>query len=404
MNLRSANPYWLSHTPLLYTYSSLQKNIDTEVAVVGSGISGALVAYQLARAGHEVVIITKGHVGEASTCASTSLLQYEIDTPLHKLIDKVGLNSATRSYLWCNDSIAALQKIHQELKIEKAFQNRKSLLLASTKKDVGDLEKEYEERIKIGLQVDWLTNEKVSEKFGLNAPAALYSSSGAQTDAYLLTQSLVQYCHKLGAGVFDKTEIKTIKCLPKKVELNTANGYTIKAKHVVMASGYETVNWIDRNFTRLHSTYVIISEPVKSNQLWKDKCLIWETARPYIYMRTTPDNRIIIGGKDEPFASANIRDSLIKKKSKQLLAAFKKKFPQIPFNIEYSWAGTFAETRDGLPFIGSLTEMPGIYFALGFGGNGITFSQIAAEIITAKINGGKLTGSQLFSFDRKNNT
>lgn len=88
MNLRSSNPYWLYHTSLLHTYSALKENLNTDVAVIGAGISGALVAYALVKEGCKVAIISKDHVGTESTCASTSLLQYEIDTPLHELAKK----------------------------------------------------------------------------------------------------------------------------------------------------------------------------------------------------------------------------------------------------------------------------------------------------------------------------
>lgn len=147
--------------------------------------------------------------------------------------------------------------------------------------------------------------------------------------------------------------------------------------------------------------YVIASEPVRKRDLWKDKCLIWETARPYIYMRTTSDNRIIVGGKDDAFSSANKRDSLITIKSKQLLKAFLSKFPEVPFNIDFAWAGTFAETADGLPFIDVHPKMKRVFFALGFGGNGITFSQIAAVIIRDIICGKNNKDIGRFSFDRK---
>ena len=400
MNLRSDSPYWLLHTPVLYTYNALQQDIETEIAVIGGGISGALVAHKLVSEGHHVTLVTAGHIADGSTCASTSLLQYEIDVPLYKLIKKTGYKRAVESYLLCHGSIDKLEVLHKKLGLSKNFQKRKSLLLASTKKDVDALKMEYESRLKIGIDVSWLSQNKLKKEFGLRSPAAVYSAKGGQTDAYLFTQTLVKRCADSGASVFDKTETEKITSNRQGVKLTTSTGYTIKARYAVMATGYETVNWINKNFTQLHSTYVIISEPVKKEYLWKDECLIWETATPYVYIRTTPDHRIIIGGKDEPFNSAHKRDSLLNIKSKQLLQTFQKKFPNIPFNIEYKWAGTFAETRDGLPFIGSIKEFPNVFFALGFGGNGITFSQIAADLISDKIAGRPNPDLRLFSFSR----
>ncbi len=71
--------------------------------------------------------------------------------------------------------------------------------------------------------------------------------------------------------------------------------------------------------------------------------------------------------------------------------------------METAWAGTFAQTRDGLPYIGQLSAYPCCYFALGYGGNGITFSLIAAQIIRDEILKLHNSASRLFSFERAGN-
>lgn len=75
-------------------------------------------------------------------------------------------------------------------------------------------------------------------------------------------------------------------------------------------------------------------------------------------------------------------------------------FPDTPFEVAYSWAGTFGETKDGLAYIGSPAERPDAYFALGYGGNGITMSMIAARIITDLYLGRPNPDARLFRFDR----
>jgi glycine/D-amino acid oxidase-like deaminating enzyme len=119
-----------------------------------------------------------------------------------------------------------------------------------------------------------------------------------------------------------------------------------------------------------------------------------------LYLRTTKDRRIIIGGRDEKFSKAAARDKLLGHKSKLLEKDFKKIFPSKDFKTEFAWAGTFGSTKDGLPFIGGLASRPNSYFSLGYGGNGITFSLIGAEMITRLITTGKSQYKNLFSFDR----
>ena len=107
-----------------------------------------------------------------------------------------------------------------------------------------------------------------------------------------------------------------------------------------------------------------------------------------------------MGGKDVPFSSAQQRDRLITEKTKSLEQSFEKLFPAISFKTDFEWAGTFASTKDGLPYIGSIPQRQHTYFALGFGGNGITFSSIAADIIRDLLSGRKNKDAEIFSFDR----
>lgn len=401
MNLRSEGPYWLHNTAQLHTYPALHENINSEVAIIGAGISAALAAYALVNAGCKVVMLTKHHPATDSTCASTALLQYEIDTPLFKLTDLVGRKNAERSYLLCHDSIDELHKIHRQIGEKHIFEKHESILFASFEKDVPDLLLEYEARKAACIKVEWLSDADIEQRLGFHAPAAIISKQAASTDAYRFTQQLIKWCADKGMLVYDNVEVIDVNSTSKSATLTTAAGQTIKCKYAVMATGYETTKWLNLNIARLHSTYAMISKPFPKGALWKNRELIWETARPYLYMRTTPDNRVIIGGKDDVFASGKKRDALLGKKVKDLTIAFNKKLPKLIFDVDYAWAGTFAETIDGLPYIGAVKEMPRVMFALGFGGNGITFSQIAAQIIADKVQGKPNANAPIFSFYRK---
>ncbi|MES2622527.1 MAG: FAD-binding oxidoreductase, partial [Bacteroidota bacterium] len=163
----------------------------------------------------------------------------------------------------------------------------------------------------------------------------------------------------------------------------------------------EIMDFVKKKIVKLHSTYALASEQIQSQiPVWNEKTLLWNTADPYLYMRLTKDNRIIIGGRDEEFYNPGKRDKLIKKKSGLLKQDFIKLFPAIDFIPEFSWTGTFGSTKDALPYIGVFSKTPHTYYALGFGGNGITFSVIAAEIICDMLAGKENKNASLFSFNR----
>ena len=83
---------------------------------------------------------------------------------------------------------------------------------------------------------------------------------------------------------------------------------------------------------------------------------------------------------------------------------FSRLFPSVSIEVAYAWAGVFGTTADGLPYIGVLPEHPHTYFALGYGGNGITFSAVAAGLIRDWWTGCENPDQALFSFDRASRT
>ena len=399
MDLRSSYPFWLLDQGIIRSYPSLPGNIHTDVVVMGAGISGALSAWHLAKAGMKVIVVDKRHVGMGSTAASTALLQYEIDTPLTELSRMSGEKAAAKSYLLCRQAIEDLEKICRRFP-EVEFTRRPSLQYASFAKDVKDLEKEFIARKNIGIRLQWLDRTALKKKFGFGKDAALLSRDGAEVKAYSLTHALLKSGQQGALKVYDHTEIKTFQEHRKGVELLTGDGKTIRAKYLVIAAGYESAAYIRQKVETIHSTYAIVSEPFETGRFWHRNALIWETAMPYLYLRTTPDHRILIGGKDDDFSDPRRRDEALPGKARALEASFSKLFPAIPFRTDFRWAGAFASTKDGLPYIGSLPGHPRTFFALGFGGNGITFSMMAARMITSAITGKPDPDAGIFRFGR----
>ena len=401
MNLHSDYPFWMIKEGVLSSFPTLEDNKKVEVVIIGGGITGALIAHRLSEAGLQVMVIDKRHIAHGSTSASTSMLQYEIDVPLFKLINLVGEKHATKAYQLCAEAIDTLGKISKPLPQQADFKKYPSLFYASFEKHTKEIiEPEFKARKKAGFEVELLRGSDVEKQFGFHAPSAILSQQGGQLNPYKLCSYLLTNLVKQGHEVYDLTEVTDWSVEKDHVLLNTHDGFEIEAKHLIVASGYESQSYLDKKVTDFNSSYAIISKPFEDKkQFWKDNALIWESKTPYLYMRTTGDNRILVGGRDEVFSDPEKRDALIPQKRIQLENDFKKLFPQIPFQTDFAWAGTFAETEDGLPYIGTHDEKR-VHFAMGYGGNGIVFSVIASDIICNEIKAKKNPNRPIFSFDR----
>jgi glycine/D-amino acid oxidase-like deaminating enzyme len=400
MNLYEQNPYWLMKNGIVAQYPSLDKNINIDVAIMGAGISAALTAWHLRNSGLSVAVFDRRHVAMGSTAASTAFLQYEIDTPLTQLRGYVGEQNAVKSYELCREAIYDIAHICKTLKPEFDFHLVPSLQHASFKTHVKALREEFDLRKKYKFKVEWLDEPEIKKTFGFEAPAAIFSEDGGEVDAYLLTHALLGDFRKKGHQVFNNTHIKQIDHHKTGITLLTHDGPEIKAKKLVIACGYESLQYVPQKIADIHSTYALVSEPLPDKYFWHRNSLVWETATPYMYFRVASENRVLIGGRDDPYHHPHILPSVIARKTQQLKNAFCKMMPHIPLKPDFSWVGAFAVTKDGLPYIGSIPERPNTYFALGFGGNGITFSVIAAKIIRDLILDKKNCDAELFHFNR----
>jgi len=400
MNLKEGYPYWLIKSGLPVNYPKLDHVLKTEVLIIGGGISGALSAWFLTMAGVECTVVDARTIGMGSTCASTSLLQYELDKPLCELSKIIGDKKANRVYTMCYEAIDGLNSISKKIKFNE-FENHNSLYFAAEKQDINLIEREYKARMEAGIKVELLDKKDIKKLYEFSAPAAILSSQGAITNAYMYTHALHKSAMAKGLKVYDRTRITSKRYKKDGVQLNTKQGYTIHAKKVINATGYEVTEFINKKIVKLQSTYALASENIREPQpVWKTGVMLWNTAKPYLYMRLTSDNRVIIGGRDENFYDPEARDKMLKNKTRLLAKDFMKLFPSIELIPEYSWTGTFGSTKDSLPYIGTYSKTPHTYYALGFGGNGIVFSFLAAEIIRDMILGKPNKDSSLFSFDR----
>jgi glycine/D-amino acid oxidase-like deaminating enzyme len=400
MNLTSDFPYWLLRNGLQQTYPKLGENLQCECAVVGAGITGALLADRLALLGKDVIVIDRRDACTGSTSASTALLQYEIDVSLIELREKIGNEAADRAYRNSHDSIDQIESIAESLDEDVGFARRTSIYLADDRKSARRLALEARARQQLGLDVSYHNQQEVKSKFGLPGMGALSSRQAACCDPYRFANALLRRVTRSGGRVFDRTCVEKFIGNTASVEMLTDTGATIQAQHVIIANGYESQRMLREKIVDLHNTYALISEPLDSIEPWQRDWMLWETKVPYLYLRITADGRLLVGGEDDPYHSPAKRDRSISTKSKIIRQKVLNLLPQLPWEPAYEWAGTFGQTQDGLAYIGESPEYPNCYFALGFGGNGITFSTIATEIIPALIDGQTHPHADLYRFGR----
>ncbi len=400
MRLRTLESFWLLKNGLLHSYPSLQSTISTDIAVIGAGITGALVSHALMEAGYNVILIDKRDVGQGSTSATTSMLQYEIDVPLYQLAEMIGEQNAALCYRSGMEAINQLEQTVSKEKIDCGFQKKKSLYISHNKKAAQWLRKEFDIRNKYQLGVQWLSAKEVKDHYGIHCFGAILSNTAASVDAYKLAHELILLNVKRGMRVFDQTDISSFDFESEQPVIHTKDGHTASCNKIVFCSGFETTEMLKEKVADLFYTYACVSEQdIPLNKNLKET-LVWNTADPYIYMRTTDDGRLLIGGEDSSTNFSFFQQRTKEKKAKKLVEKLQTILPGVDFIEDFSWGGTFGSTKDGLPYIGVSPEYKNALFVLGFGGNGITFSIQAMDIIPDILNDNYNKLTELYKFGR----
>jgi glycine/D-amino acid oxidase-like deaminating enzyme len=400
VKLTSTLPFWLMKNGFKTVYPFIPDDQTTDVVVVGAGVTGAMIAQRLAEGGFSVTVLDSRDVCTGSTSASTALLQYEIDVSLVQLGMLIGVPNAELAYSVSARSISRLSELVQRLAIDCDFQKKTSIYLASDRKSARLIVDEARARKKIGLDVQYHNQSELKDRFNLDGISALSTSSAASCDPYLLAHGLLADAVAKGAKVFDRTTVTDFGCKGESVTLTTDRGPKIFAKTAILATGYESQSILKQRVVDLDNTYALISQPIADLGSWSPDWMMWEAKEPYLYLRITGDNRLLAGGEDDAFHSPMRRDASVDVKAKTLESKVRKLIPSIQWECEFAWSGTFGSTKDGLAYIGPSREYPSCLFALGFGGNGTTFSSIATDVIWDMVRGVTTEEASLFRFDR----
>lgn len=399
-DLRTGRSIWQLRRRPHIAHTALRKAISTEVLVVGAGISGALLADALTDAGHEVVVVDRRRPLSGSTTASTALLQYDIDTPLTTLAARIGQRRAERIWRRSRLALDALRERARHLALDADCENRDSLYLQGTRLDGSGLRAEAAARRRAGFEVTFVPASAVQARFGITRRAAILSYDNLAADPVRLAAGFLRAATRRGARVHAPLDIVSLAPHTGGVHARTADGTLIRAGSVVFATGYELLRGVPRRGHTIASTWVIATRP-QPRALWSGECFIWEASDPYLYVRATPDGRVICGGLDQAFADAATRDALLPQKTALLERKLAALLPGLDARAELAWCGSFGASTTGTPSIGPVPGMPHCYAVAGYGGNGITFSALAAQIIAAHLAGTADPDADLFSFTRR---
>ena len=398
LDLQSGLSYWLLRNTHLPVVPGLDHDERADVLVVGAGITGALAAAVLADAGMDVVVLDRRALAQGSSGASTALISYEPDLSITELSAIHGRVAAVEAYRAAREANDELERLIKTLGIQCGYERASSMHIARTLGQSIALRTEHRLRNQNGFACDYLSGRELEQRYGLLARSALWCDDAAQLDPVRLLVGLLDHVARRG-GRIARAHVTGIERVTSGFVALTGQGPRVRARRVVFATGYETQQRLHQDDVQLTSTFVIAADVKPGVPEWLRCAILWDTDRPYHYVRSA-DGRLLAGGGDVPFADEAARDALMPRKANDLLRYLRHILPDLHVDIFSTWCGTFARTDDSLPCIGEHPALPGVFHSLGYGGNGITAGMIGALELLDVVHGRRTSRAALFAFER----
>ena len=380
-------------------YDYLTEDIDTDVIIVGGGVTGAILGYYFTKNNINAVILEKARVGHGSTSITTSLLQYELDSNASELKQYTSTDNIVKAYKLGIKALDEIEEFVTENGNTCDFKRVDALLYTSKNIEKKVIEEEYKFRQKNGFPVEFIYENNNPFSFDIKA-GVLSKGGGAQFDPYKYTHELLNSAFKKGLRVYENSEVVDVKYYKDGVTAETVYGYKVRGKIIIVATGYNTSLFTKRAFGIKTTAFNVATKPISNIEDIYKNLIVRDNEDPYNYLRTTSDSRLIIGGEDINFLPDIFNEELCNKSYDKLEQRLKNLFPNLNIQIEFKYCGAFASTQDNLGFLGKDPTNSKLWYCLGYGANGILFAILGGMMLSKLYLGEVDENLKLFKVDR----
>lgn len=385
--------YWQQTSYNFKNLEKINKNYNSDVCIVGAGIAGLSIGYNLVKKGYKVIIVDKDEVGQKTSGNTTAKITLQHNLIYDYLINSFSLDFAKVYFKANKKAISNIKTIIDTENIDCEFEWQNNYVYANTEKDVEKIQNEIK-------AINSLENNYAEFVLDCNLPfktlGTIKTKEQAQFHPIKYMEGLANSITKNGGLIFINSLVTDVS-RDSDFYLIDVNQYNIKSKYVVIASHYPFINFPGFHFLKMYqsSSYAIAIDT--NTDLFEGMYI--NPSEPTFSFRTAKyyDKRIliIVGGDHKTgYAPDNLKTGY-----KPLEDLAIKYYPDC--KILYKWNTRDCITLDKIPYIGNFSNFKNnMYVATGFNKWGMTSSNIAANIITDKICGIDNKYSKIFDSTR----
>ena len=382
--------YWLDSAPPFEGCGWESINGRADVVVVGGGLTGLSAALELSRQGAAAVVLEADSIIGQASGRNGGQCNVGVHQDFAALSASIGKERATRYYRAYESAVDTVEAIVEREAIDCSFNRCGKLKLALKPRHFEALQRSYEQLRHVDPNVEVVPKERIADEVQSEAFfGGLLQTTSASLHVGRFGVGLAEALVRGGGKVFDSSPVSS-------VERNGSGGYrvttsrgNIECSDVLLATGGaptgRAFSWFRRRIVPVGS-FVIVTEPLDDatiDRLLANRRCYVTTKNIGYHFRTTPDNRLLFGGRAR-FANSNEQSDL--KSGRLLRQALAGIFPELRDKvIDYCWGGHIDMTEDRLPRAGSVES--GAYYSMGYSGHGVQMSVHMGRVLARKIAG-----------------
>lgn len=382
-------------------YPKFRGTMQTDVAIVGGGLTGCATAYACAAAGVKVALLEADRVGQASSGRSTGWVSDDPGVSFASIEKALGRRAARHAWQAWRRAALDMSALVRRLHLKCDLAERETMVIAATPDGVNSLKREQKLRRDAGLDASLV---KLPSATPSGQQAALKTRDSATLDPYRATLGLAAAAAARGGLVFERSPVRRVSFGRKDTEVLLAGG-SIRAARVVIATGSPTPLFraLQRHFW-LESRYLAATEriPAKLRRvLGRPDVVVRDVATPPHVVRWVDEERILVAGASGERPPDRLHEKTVVQRTGQLMYELSTIYPDISGIMPaYGWDAPYSRTEDGLPFVGPHRNYPFHLFAFGDSSAGVTGAYLASRILLRNIMDDADRADEVFGFNR----
>jgi glycine/D-amino acid oxidase-like deaminating enzyme len=402
--------FWLGNSGAYRENPPLEGDLKCDVAIAGGGFAGIATAYYLKKAQPSLkVAVLEGWVigwGASGRNAGFAMTTFGLMMSITKML--FGAEKTKQAHRYMERAVDIVGELVAEHKLECDYERPGFLRIATTPAYVKRIKEEVHLVKELGLTgVDWIEADEVRKR--VKSPlylGAWWEPRCALVNPAKLAREMKRVALKYGAEVYERTPVMEIKRSPQGFTLKTPKA-TVSADKIVLATNAYSLAIPGLNARQQPVwTYIVLTEPLSKAQLdemgWQGREGIEDYRNMVHYYRLTPDNRLLMGGRDIALTyGANMDKDMNPKIFARLEQDIVDFYPCLKgLKITHRWGGPVSVPMDMVPALGYLDDKRAVY-SLGCMGHGVSLTHLNGEVMADLLLERKSEWTECFPVNRK---